>query len=188
MDIHQVAERFRVSVRKLRAMEKLGILKLEPENPYLSKVRYYVGKSQPIPVLPLLYLVENPDAILELGKSVYEAQSQVDALELEDNSAAPAAISMTVDLAATRDNPAAVEGLCDWLQAVIPSRPVPYHFLAVRLLLGAKPAARAFIAGRIHKALLNVRALERFAGWSYVDTIRGRKATLSVKGKLGFDM
>ena len=188
MDIHQIAEKYRISVRKLRKLERDNLLRIEPENPHLSKVRYYVGKCQPIPAVQLLYLVENPDQVFELGKVADEAQSQINALELEPNSAAPAAIAMTVDLAATRDNPDAVEGLCDWLQSILPAHPVPYSYIAVRLLLGASPSARRLIATRIPKALLNVRALARFDGWSYVEKVNGRNATFYVKGKLGFDL
>ena len=188
MDIYQISETYGISMRKLRLLEKAKLLRLDAENGSLAKIRYYVAKRRTIPALHMVYLVENPESVFDLGNRAGEAQRQIDALELEADSAAPLAIAMTIDLAATRDNPGAVQGLADWLLSILPSEPVSYSYIAVRLLLGAKPGARALIASRLPKALLNVRALECFEGCSYVEKVSGRNATFYVNQKLGFDL
>ena len=181
MDIHQISETSGVSIRKLRKLDKMGVLKLDKENEDLSKIRFYISKGQSIPALQLLYLVENPDDIFELGNAAGEAQSQVDALAIGEDSAAPVDVCSVIDLAAARDRPDEVERLCDWLLGILPADPVPYSFIAVRVLLGASLSTRALIAARLPKALLNVRALPRFAAGSKVIKIKGRNATLYQK-------
>lgn len=177
MDIHELAERSGISLRKLRQLDKLGVLKLEPESEILGKIRFYVGKGRSIPAVELLHLVENPDEIFDLGERAGDAQAQVDALEISDDSAAaPLDVSGSIDLA-SNNNAAAVDRLEQWAKATIPGREVPYSFLAVRILLGTSPRLRPYNARRIARALLNVRQRESFADWFTIREIRGRRVT-----------
>lgn len=172
MDIYEIANRSGLSLRSLRKLERLGVLDTgkEPaaEMSEFEKINYDLRKGNALNSIQLASLVEFPETVDRLGDYAGKAQVQIDALGQCQDEKASAAIVALVDRAA-KDDPAAVLGLAEWLQSVIPSKgSVSHHYLAVRLLLGAGKSLRSYIAGRLPRAFLNCRNVEEFAGWSSV--------------------
>lgn len=164
MNIHEISDKSGIAVRSLRKLETMGVLRCDPPNEILDSMIYMLGRGQQLTVMQLVTLVEKPEMLLDLGKHAARASAQLDALgEVEP---APRHIVAEIDDAASGKEAAAMV-LAIWLQQIIPENDtVGHHYLAVRLLLGAPENMRKYIYARIPKALLNVRALDRFAGWS----------------------
>lgn len=177
MDIYEIAAQTGASLSLLRRIEKLGALRLtESSEPLASELRLWLKKQNPLSVMHLVALIEKP-AILDLLASYKPAaQAQIAALGKAMDEAAPMHIVGQIEAAMLRE-PAAVDALATWMRSVIPARAVTHHYLAVRLILGAKPAFRENIAARIHLAFLNARNADCLAGWWYVEGKRGARKT-----------
>lgn len=187
MNIHEIRDKSGVSLRALRKLEKLGVLKTESVDPMTEKIIYMLSKSQRLPVDALVALVEAPDLMLELGRYAGEAEYQVSSLGKVERDKAPADVAAEIEMAAKGDD-AACEKLAYWLQTVIPKDcAVGHHFVAVRLLLGAPPSLRSYYYSRLPRALLNVRRHPGFAGWSsYTATGKGKLS--QYHAPKGFDL
>src|SRR6478609_7970909 len=143
MNIYEIAEKAGVSLRALRKLEKIGWPRPDSVDPLVEKMIYLLSKSQRLPVDALAHLVENPDALLELGRYAGEAEYQVSSLGKVKQEVAPPDVAAEIEMAAKGDD-AAVEKLVSWLQTVIPKDcMVGYHFLAVRFLLGVSAPVRS---------------------------------------------
>lgn len=187
MNIFEVSEKFKISLKKLRAMDKAGLLRLDDSASASDPIRATLLNGDPLAAWQLVQLVEEPALILELGKYSAAAQSQVDALGRPERQPAtkPAAAAVTD---AAKNDPEAVAVLCDWLKSVIPARPVGHAYLATRLLLGIPPALRKSEAPRIGRALLNCRNSPALAGWWETKPIPGSSQNSTVYRKLALDL
>lgn len=165
MNIYEVAEEFKISLKKLRAMDKKGILRLNENASASDPIRARLMNGDPLPVWQLVQLIEEPALLLELGKYAETARGQVAVLGIKtEHAAAPKPVAASVTDAAKND-PEAVATLIAWLKETIPSRPVGHAYLATRLLLGIPASIRKYEAPRIGRALLNCRNHPTFAGW-----------------------
>lgn len=164
MNIFEVSEKHKISLKKLRAMEKDNLLRLDESASASDPIRATLQNGDRLSAWQLVQLVEEPALVLELGKYTAAAASQVDELGHPERQPAtkPAAAAITD---AAKNDPEAVAVLCDWLKSVIPSRPVGHAYLATRILLGIPPALRKSEAPRIGRALLNCRNSPALAGW-----------------------
>lgn len=164
MNIYEAAEKFKLSLKKLRAMEKAGILRLDGNASASDPIRATLIKGNPLPVAQLVQLVEEPGLMLELGKYVSAAETQVSALRNPEKESASKAAAAAVTEAA-KNEPEAVAILCDWLRSVIPARAVGHSYIATRLLLGIPPSIRKYEGPHISRALLNCRNTPGMAGY-----------------------
>ena len=163
MNIYEMAEEFKISLKKLKAMEKRGCLRVDGSAQEADPIRATLVKGNRLPVPQLVQLVESPALLLDLGRFTEEAERQV--AELDKPQAAPLDVAGLISEAA-KNEPDAVAALMAWIKATLPAgRSVGHSWLAVRLLLGVKPNLRKFEAPRIGRALLNVRNRPEFAGW-----------------------
>ncbi len=185
MNIFEVAEKFKISLKKLRAMEKAGLLRLDQSAAASDPIRATLIKGNPLPVSMLVQLVDEPALLLELGKYAPAAQSQVAALGKPERETAPKPVAASVTDAAKND-PEAVALLCDWLRSIIPGRPVGHAYLASRLLLGIPASIRKFEGPRIGRALLNCRNNPALAGWWTVKP--GASQNSTIYRKLALDL
>ena len=186
MNIYEVAERFKISLKKLRAMDKAGLLRLDESASASDPIRATLIKGNPLPVAQLVQLIEEPALLLDLGKYATAAEAQVAALGIKtEHAAAPKPVAAAVTDAAKND-PEAVAILVAWLKETIPARPVGHAYLASRLLLGIPPAIRKFEGPRIGRALLNCRNHPSFAGWWTVKP--GASQNSTVYQKLALDL
>lgn len=168
MNIYEVAERHKLSLKKLRAMDKDGLLRLDESASASDPIRATLIKGNPLPVPQLVQLIEEPSLLMDLGKYARAAETQVAALAKPENGIAPKPVAAAVTDAAKND-PEAVAILVDWLKKVIPASPVGHAYVATRLLLGIPASIRKYEAPRIGRALLNCRNHPAFVGWWRVD-------------------
>lgn len=166
MNIFEVSEEFKISLKKLRAMDKRGLLRLDNSASASDPIRSTLMNSDPLPAWMLVQLVEEPGLLLELGKYAPAAETQVAALGKPEREIAPKIVAASITDAAKND-PEQVAILCNWLRLVIPARPVGHPYLATRLLLGVPASLRKQQTPRIGRALLNCRNNIALAGyWS----------------------
>lgn len=178
MNLFEFTEKFKISLRKARAMEKAGVLRLDENiNERATEIRALLIKGQPLTAALLCWLVENPAQVWELGRYASRAQDELDALGDARGQAAPKLVAAYVTDAAKGD-PEAVGVLLDWLKRILPAQPVAHSFIAVRLLLGLAPSVRKFDVPRIPRALLNCRRHDAFAGWWRVEAHKSRNVTI----------
>lgn len=178
MNIFEFCERFHISLAKARKMNKAGVLRLdENTSEAITEIRYSLSRGQPLTAAQLVELVENPSAVLDLGRYASRAQDELDALGDAKAQAAPKLVAAYVTDAAKGD-PEAVGVLLDWLKRILPAQPVSHSFIAVRLLLGLAPNIRQFDVPRIPRALLNCRRHDAFAGWWRVKAHKSRNVTI----------
>jgi len=185
MNIFEVAEKHKLSLKKLRAMDKDGLLRLDESASAADPIRATLIKGNPLPVAQLVQLIEEPALLLDLGKYAKEAETQVAALGKPANEVAPKPVAAAVTDAAKND-PEAVALLVAWLKETIPARPVGHAYIATRLLLGIPASIRKYEAPRIGRALLNCRNHPTFAGWWTVKP--GVSQNSTVYQKLALDL
>lgn len=177
MNFLEFCDRFHISQRKARLMLKADVLRLdETTSETAIKIRGLLAKGQSLTAAQLCELVEAPGLLLDLGRYAGAAQDQVEALGDARGEAAPKYIVAYIGDAAKKD-PQAVAILIDWFKLIIPARPVPHNYLAVRLLLGLAPNVRAFDVPRVPRALRECRRHADFAGWWHSDQQSGRSKT-----------
>lgn len=168
MNIYEVAAQFKISVSKLRKLDKAGLLRLDKAHPLTDAMRFYLSKGKPLTVPHLVALVESPALIEELGDKAGAALAQVAILNAP--TAAPLEIVAEIDQAARGDSDA-VGRLIPWIKATIVAAAaqghpiVNHHYLAVRLALGSPASLREYNTARIPRALLNCRRHPGMAGW-----------------------
>jgi hypothetical protein len=185
VNIYEVAEKHKISLNKLRAMDKDGLLRLDESANASDPIRATLMKGNPLPVSQLVQLVEEPSLLLDLGKYARDAEKQIAALSDPLRQVAPKPVAAAVTDAAKND-PEAVALLVAWLKEIIPTRPVGHAFIAVRLLLGIPPAIRKYEAPRIGRALLNCRNNPALAGWWTVKP--GVQSNSTIYQKLVLDL
>ena len=189
MNLFEFAEKFKISLRKARAMQKADLLRLdETTSEEAAEIRTLLIKGQPLTAALLCWLVDNPAQVWELGRYAGKAQEQLETLGNVKAQAAPKEIAEYISEAARGDSDA-VALLVSWLKEIIPARDVPHSFIAVRLLLGLAPSVRKFDVPRIPRALLQCRRCEDFAGWWTVHTHGTRSQTFYKRpAKKEFDL
>jgi hypothetical protein len=188
MNIHEIADKFAVSVGKLRKMNKAGVLICdESADPLLDECRYYLRRGQPLTVKHLLALIETPAKLDGIGKGKELAAAQIAALGTPID---PAPKGVAAELSgAAMNEPESVETVMRWMMAAIPAhREVNHYFLAVRLLLGLPEAQRAFEIPRLGRTLLNIRKRPEFAGWFRVQKQGSRNVSLYHRPKSALDL
>jgi hypothetical protein len=188
MNLFEFAKEFRISIRKARLMQKMGVLRLEnDESEHGAKIRQNLSRGQPLTVPQFLRMIEDPTILRELWRYRDKAESQLVALGDVHGEAAPREVAAYVSDAARGDKES-INVLIDWMKTVIPSRPVTHHWLAVRLLMGIPASIREFDEPRIGRALLNCRKTLDFKGWWRICKSRSRTYTLYQRPELPFDL
>jgi hypothetical protein len=168
MNIYEAAAQFKISISKMRKMDKAGILRLETAHPLTDSMRFYLGKGQPLTVAQLVAHVEDPTLIEQLRGKAGVAMAQVAMLGAPVS--APLETVAEIDQASRGDTDACGR-LIPYLktcilQAASQGQPfINHHYIAVRLVLGSPASLREYNAARIARALLNCRRHPGFAGW-----------------------
>jgi hypothetical protein len=177
MNIHEISDKFGVSVGKLRKMNKAGVLICdESADPLLDECRYYLRRGQPLTVKHLLALIETPGKLDGIGKGREQAAAQIAALGVLE----PAPANVSAELSgAIMNEPDSVQTIMRWMMAAIPAhKEVTHYYLGVRLLLGLPEAQRAFEIPRLGRTIMNIRKRPEFAGWFRVVKQGSRNVTL----------
>ena len=165
--IHELADEFRISVRKITMLQKAGYLTAEPgKRESNAQARYYLKRGKMLTVQQLLDLARNPAKLEALDDLKAKAKGQVASMGDYASEALPAERAYNLIYGAFTADGESLAWLSDWLQRTIPPGGCGYHYIAMRMLWNV-PApkfkeAYAFIA----RAIINLR---RHAGISDKD-------------------
>lgn len=188
MNLYEFCEKFRISLRKARKMEKAGVLRLASgDSEHGAEIRLQLQKGQPLTVAHLLYIIEDSAIMSELWQYGDKVKSQLAALGRVKEESAPREVAAYISDAARRDQEA-VGVLIRWAMEVIPAEPITHHWLATRLLLGISANVRKYDVPRIGRALLNCRKHPDFKRWWRVEVRSSRKVTLYQRPEIRFDL
>jgi alkylated DNA nucleotide flippase Atl1 len=178
MNIHEFCQRFKVSQRKAREMEKAGVLTLDPVDvDSVADIRGALLRGNPLSALMLVRLVEDP-ALFELIGGAPGQRAKAAVNDLAFVIAAPDALIASIPEAAY-GKPEAVELLASWIKSMLPTGKLVTHpYIAVRLLKGTPAHMREDMARKINSALGHVRRSGALDGWWRVVKADGRPVTL----------
>jgi hypothetical protein len=153
MNIFDIHEKSGVSLRALRKLDKMGVLRCKPNDPILDAIRLMLSSSKPLSVAQLAALIDNPGLVLELGKKADAAELQLEGIGDAKGEAAPRSVTLHIEDAA-RSDPAAVAKIAMWIFDNLPSYgAVNYSYVALRLLYGVPEGQRQFVLPRIARAI-----------------------------------
>lgn len=188
MNIYEISEKHKISLHKLRAMAKDNLLRLDSvEDERSALVRYYLSRNTNATVEHLLWLIESPAMLIDLGRYAERAKAQLSALGDVKATAAPRDVTAYIDDAA-RGDAEAQRILLDWLLGVLPGKPVSHAWLATRLLVGLPENLRAHNVKKLPMALLNIRKMPEFAGGWIIEKNGTRTQTFYTKPKKPLDL
>jgi hypothetical protein len=184
--IYDFCERSHISLKKARRLDKEGWLRLSSEVTPLDEIRLTLRTgARRLSVAQLVYLVDNPSHMLELGKYGKLAEAQVDALDNPTHEIAPKEVAANI-LEAYKNEPEAVDIVASWVASIIPNKPVNHAYLAVRLLLGVPENIRKYDFAHIQRVFMHCRAHPKLAGcWK---TVRQASRNVTFYQKLALDL
>lgn len=182
MNIFEISDKSGISVKRLRVLDKLGVLRHDASTTIVDEMRSTFREGNKLNVAQLVHLVENPAGLLELGRYAEKARAQLEAAKdvAGQVNAAPLEVASQI-LEAFENQADACEALIAWAKTVIPPHPVGHSYLATRLLLGVPEGSRKHDAARLHRALMNCRARPSFAGWWRKEKSVSRNKTIYEK-------
>lgn len=183
MNIFEISERHKISVKKLRAMDKDNLLRHDASTTTLDEMRATLKTGNRLNVGQLVHLIEAPAGLLELGKYAGKAQSQLAELDNPTGQVAPREVAAQI-LDAFEKQPAAIAALVEWLKSVIPAHPVGHAYIATRLLLGVPENMRKHDTARLQRAMMNCRDHPAFSGWWRTEKSVSRNRTVYQKLEL----
>ncbi|MBX9897674.1 MAG: hypothetical protein K2Y17_07200 [Qipengyuania sp.] len=188
MNIYEFAQKYDISVKKVRKMHKAGVLLIDDtEHPLADEMRACLSKGQPLSTIHLLALIENPRLAWQLGRYAKKAQAQVDALGDPTTGAAPREIGAKIYSGICRDEDS-IGSLIAWLKEIIPTKAVGHQYVAVRLALGIPIQIRAAGARCIPAVLLHSRKHPEFAAWWRIEKVGWRNRTFYCRPEKLFDL
>lgn len=171
MTLHDLCQKTKISMSTLRKLHRLKVdFSLIPEenaeNTEAAAIRFHLARNPDLTVNQMLRLIAEPDLIFELKRYTERAQAQIDALGNYKATAAPRAVTAYIADAGKGEkgvgDPAAVQVLVDWLKAILPTKPVNFGWIAVRLLINLPESLRAENAKMLLLTMINVRNHEDF--------------------------
>lgn len=165
MDAFEIAERCDISLKKTRKLAKALSLRTGRKDERSAKMRLKLCRNLQLSVWELMTLLNEGSLFRKLGQYENRARAQTYALGNVRAGAPPDDVTRHIEGAAAGHRES-VEIIMRWLKSVIPSWPVRYHWIAVRLLINRWPYVRSRDTWQIEKALRNIRAHPEFAGWS----------------------
>ncbi len=171
MNIHDLAARTGISLKTLRRLDNLKVLRIDAENALAAELRFSLSRQSNLSVADLLTLLDNPEIFYDLRNYEDRAREQVARLGDVTSGAAPKHVTAEIQNAARGDKAAALV-IIDWLKGILPAGPVGYHWIAARLLFPLNDFLRKENSKHVIRALLIVRAQPEFAGWWHVRKIK----------------
>jgi len=180
MNVFELSNKTRISVKSLRKLQELKLLKLDPdppsdEHPNAPQMRFILMRQGQLSVPYLLTLITKPDTLYDLRKYETRARAQISALGDYQATLAPKEVTAVIDRAAGAEPDAALI-LAQWLGDVLPAEPVGHHWVAVRLLLPLPEFQREKAMSLVSLALMHMRKLDAFRPyWESVENKSGRK-------------
>ena len=158
MNIHEIAEKYKLGLVKVRRMQGEG-------HPMVPAMRANLWRGQALSVAQLFALIESPEIFAELRTKQSQARAQIEALGAYDLDK-PAASLLRSFADASENDSDAIKACIRWLKSILPVEPVPYAWLAVRVAQGITDVnARQDFLLKFGRAMHFVCLAPDFAGW-----------------------
>lgn len=198
MDIHEIHIASGFSIRALRKLEKLGVLRVTSTkgHPETSRIRAALRRGNPLTAYQLLSLYKTPGLLKSIGLDAKQQMRADDLIEDLGNvkaEACPWAISANIPGAYSKE-PDGIAELAAWVQGHIKRHAddyrdgKPYSYLAVRLLHDIPDEHIERNHKIVAQAMLQVRKSPLMQG--YASTIDGKSLfhTLRATAENNFDL
>ena len=158
MNIHDMNSRFGIPYKYLRQLQRAKLLVVDEDDEIVSEIRRKLARNQPLSAGMLVAAVRMPEIADMLESATYakRLRDQLAALGKVAETAAPADVCAFIDSAAGKDARGAKE-IAAWARTVLPVEPVPYAWLAVRLLFHVPGKLQQRAQNRISLAMTKVR-------------------------------
>lgn len=183
MNIHELSARTNISLSALKKLDRLKVLKVDPEHSLASSLRFHLARNQHLSVAQIIAIKQDSSVLDELGKYRDRALNQITVLG--DVAPAPREVTALIYDAGKGDTDAC-EAIAAWLRSILPREPVTYHWVAVRLLWGLPDTLKVQYSKRLNIVLANVRKLDSFAGWYRIISASAVKNTVVYHKALAF--
>jgi len=176
MDIYELHERSKVSLRSLQKLHKLGALLIDKEvHPIYCKAQNTLRQGHVLTAEQLLFFHTNPEWIDRMGR--HEIAVRAALQELGDVEADQASRDIGAETAeAAMVNPQSIERIATWLSDMIDTsagfdnrQEQGHAFVAVRLLADVPGDLWQFNVPHVSKALYRVRAHDLMQGRFRID-------------------
>lgn len=164
MNAYEIAERFDLSLSKSKKIAKALSLPVTTKDARIAAIRLHLSRGCQLSTKQLLLLIKEPALRPKLGKYDSLVYPQMYALGNVPASTAPIQVTAYIAGAASGD-PESVKIIVDWLKQILPSAPVRYQWIAVRLLIGQWPMLGHADFRRINLVMKNVRNHPEFFYW-----------------------
>jgi hypothetical protein len=187
VNIFEISDRHGISVKKLRALDKDGVLRHDASTTPLDEIRATLKTGNRLNVGQLVHLIENRAGLLELGKYAEKSRAQLAEIGDTKGQEAPREIAGQI-LEAFEREPAAVAALVAWAKTIIPARPVGHSYIAARLLLGVPEGSRGYDVPRLRRVMMNCREHADFAGWWRHEKDASTSRNRTIYQKLALDL
>lgn len=189
MNIFEISDKHKISVKKLRAMDKDGLLLHDASTTPLHAIRETLKTGNRLNVGQLVYLVENRSGLLDLGKYTEKARAQLEAIRDAAGQVEPAPLEVaSLVLEAFERDGAAVAAVVAWVKSILPPHPVGHSYVAARLLRGVPEASRVHDLPRLRRVMMNCREAPEFAGWWRNEKDARTSRNRTVYQKLALDL
>lgn len=167
MNAHELAEKYKLPVRKLLRMEKDGFLNTVPTDPRPARMRVYLSSGRPLSVEQLIELKRDEKLLAKIGrKYVDRAEAQLEALGDIEQDAIPADVAANWVYGAGIGDPSVIHHVAEWLKATIPVEGCGYHYVAVRMMWNVPGPRWGHTYSFLARAIINLRAMPTLDGWS----------------------
>lgn len=195
MDIHEIHIASGFSIRALRKLEKLGVLRVSATkgHPETSRIRASLKRGNPLTAYQLISLYKNEGLLKSIGldtKQQMRADDEIEALGDVKREACPWAIAANIPGAAVKE-PAAISELALWLSKHIDAHdeyraPKPYAYIACRMLCDIPDDMMAANYSSLAQALLQIRKHKFMDGYSHTNA--EGKSVYHKKSENNFDL
>jgi hypothetical protein len=193
MNIFRLSFQSGIPLRKLRLLDKLGALRVDPNPEFIDGLIFHMRGNRNLTVAQLLALIDDPAALDDLGAArpryASRAREQLAALGDIVPQAAPREVTAAIQGASRGDDDESLI-IATWLKSVLPVEPVSHAWITVRLLFPLNAFMREQTAPLISPALLNMRKLPEFAGYWQSEKI-GARSTIKyfrTRGEISLDL
>lgn len=182
VSLREINRKTGVGMGTLRKLKSAGFLvKTEDENAMALSITKAIARGNPLSVVQLVALIEDPSIEYELFGYAARAKNAVDALGDVKSMGAGREITAYINAAADRDQEA-LEIIAEWVRSIVPARgEVSHAWVATRLVINSP--LQADHLNRISLVMLNVRQAPSLKGWWRVANIGGRTQTFYMRPK-----
>lgn len=158
MNIYEFADKYNLSVKKVKQIAADGALNLNPgKREVPSQMRYYLKKGRTLTAEHMLMLVRNPELFDILEEYEGAARKQIRALGNIPADAIAEDQAATWIYAAMISDELMLPRVADWLAPVIPADGCGYHYVAVRMLYNVPSHRFKEAYSQVARACLSLR-------------------------------